>query len=198
MGKKFFLASFDIILFIIISLILDISLYNIYHFSTSLLIIIIFQIIIYFISLISYFSKYKLFYNLGVFVTFLMIIVSCYFIYDYNVKFHVISDLVFNNYDYKVYNLYVRKSTTYDEQSELINKKIGVLKDNSDNSCKRLNDYISVSCEVYDNTNAIIDGLSEGEIQGFFVDNLEESSNILMSDYRDLFHTYVMKKRINN
>jgi len=186
MNKKFMLASIDIILFIILSMVLDIFLYTIHGYNIYLFLIIGFQIVIWAISLITYFNKHKLIYNIGVFVTFFVNIISCYFIYNYNNQYDLINGLVFNKYDYIDYYIYVKKGTTYSNLLDLKDKNIGILDDNYDNVYSILKNRIDINSKKYYSFDDLISSLNDADIQAIIVTDLHSNDKLINSDYRKI------------
>lgn len=186
MSKKFMLASIDIILFIILSMALDIFLYTIHGYNIYLFLIIGFQTVIWAISLITYFNKHKLIYNIGVFVTFFVNIISCYFIYNYNNQYDLINGLVFNKYDYIDYYIYVKKGTTYSNLLDLKEKNIGILDDNYDNVYSILKNRIDINSKKYYSFDDLISSLNDADIQAIIVTDLHSNDKLINSDYRKI------------
>ena len=177
MNKKFILASIDIILFVILSIILDYFIYSVYY-SDLLISILIIQIIILLISLFGYFNKNKYIYNIIVFLTFMCNIVSCYYIYNINNKYNIFEDIIYNRYS--------KKNTTYNDINKLSGKKVGILVNNYDNACMILKDNVNVECVLYYSMDDMFEDLRMGEIQGFFIDEFDDSMNIMESNYKKL------------
>ncbi len=186
MNMKFMLASIDIILFIILSMVLDIFLYTIYGYNIYLFLIIGIQIIIWILSLITYFNKHRFIYNIGVFITFFVNIISCYYIYNYNNQYDLINGLVFNKYEYIDYYIYVKKGTTYSNLSDLKDKNIGILDDNYDNVYSSLKYKIDINSKKYYSFDDLINSLNDADIQAIIVTDLHSSDNLINSDYRKI------------
>ncbi len=187
MNKKFVLASIDILLYIVLSMILDIFMYTLYGYNLYLFIFIGIQVLIWLLSIISYFSKHSIIYNIGIFIVFLVNIVSIYYIYNYNRDYSLIDAIVFNKYEYKDYYLYVKKGTTYSSYKDLLDKNIGFMDENYDNVCKELSNKININCKKYYIFEDLMKELNDADIQGVVVTNLHSESNLINSDYRKIY-----------
>ena len=185
MNKKFILASIDIILFMILSIVLDFFIYKVYY-SDLLIGVIIGQFVLLLISLFTYFNKKTIIYNIGIFLTFMINIISVFYIYNIDNKYDLFEGIIYNKYEYKEYTLYSKKNTTYNEMSKLSGKKVGVMVNNYDNACNVLKDNIDVECILYYSMEDMFDALKMGEIQGFFIDDFDDSMDIIESNYKYL------------
>ncbi|MBR6949984.1 MAG: hypothetical protein IKH54_07365 [Bacilli bacterium] len=185
MNKKFILASIDIILFMILSIVLDFFIYKVYY-SDLLIGVIIGQFILLLISLFTYFNKKTIIYNIGIFLTFMINIISVFYIYNIDNKYDLFEGIIYNKYEYKEYTLYSKKNTTYNEMSKLSGKKVGVMVNNYDNACNVLKDNIDVECILYYSMEDMFEALKMGEIQGFFIDEFDDSMDIIESNYKYL------------
>ncbi len=171
MTKKYILASINIYVLIITSLIYLIGLItiNLYPTKTNIFITIILATITT-ITLACYFNKNKNIYNLGIFITILFNAITIYNIVDLNIKYDYIHNLVAHEYKYDSYNIYVaRDNYYYNEIEKLNNKSIGTLKENSNNICSYLNSSIKVTCKYYDTLKELYNGLNNYEIQAIIV-----------------------------
>ena len=185
MNKKFILASIDIILFMILSIVLDFFIYKVYY-SDLLIGVIIGQFILLLISLFTYFNKKTIIYNIGIFLTFMINIISVFYIYNIDNKYDLFEGIIYNKYEYKEYTLYSKKNTTHNEMSKLSGKKVGVMVNNYDNACNVLKDNIDVECILYYSMEDMFEALKMGEIQGFFIDEFDDSMDIIESNYKYL------------
>ncbi len=171
MTKKYILASINIYVLIITSLIYLVGLLtiNLYPTYTNILITIILATITT-ITLICYFNKNKNIYNLGILLTILFNAITIYNIVDLNIKYDYIHNLIAKEYKYDSYNIYVaRDNYYYSELEKLNNKSIGTLKDNSNNICTYLNTSIKVTCKNYNTLEELYNSLSNYEIQAIII-----------------------------
>lgn len=172
MTKKYIMSSLNIyILFINITLYL-IGLYFINLYPTKNTIIIsIALIIILFISTISYYNKKNIIYNSGIFITFLTNIILINNIININQNYDYLNNLITNKYEYKDYSLYIqKKNQIYIDISKLESKKIGILTENYENTCKIINNKINVECLKYNDITDLENSLQSGEIQAFIIE----------------------------
>ena len=102
--------------------------------KTGIMIITISTIIISIILAYSYLSKSKTKYNIGQFIAITLNIILIFSIYNINKDYKYIENTFSNNYNYLKNNVYVLKSTKYKSSNQLSNKKIGILKNNSNNT----------------------------------------------------------------
>ena len=102
--------------------------------KTGIMIITISTIIISIILAYSYLSKSKIKYNIGQFIAITLNIILIFSIYNINKDYKYIENTFSNNYNYLKNNVYVLKSTKYKSSNQLSNKKIGILKNNSNNT----------------------------------------------------------------
>ena len=126
MIKKYILASLNIYLLIITSLIYIIGLITINIYPTSINYIVTISLAIATtITLICYLNKKKSIYNLGVILTFIFNTITIYNIIELNTNYEYLNNIVTNKYEYKKYDVYVqKKNTKYNEIEKLNNKKI--------------------------------------------------------------------------
>lgn len=189
MNKKFILASFNILLFVIVSILTDISLYMI-HYNMFIFIIVI-QVLLFILSIISYFSRKIFIYNIGVFILFVVNVIGCYYLVYLEDSFSSVSNIITSKYEYKEYHLYVLKSTKYHDILDLESKNIGIISNNYEYNCEVLNNTISIRCSSYDELYAMVDDLNTGNIQGIFHPDDFDKLDVISSDYRDIYHITV-------
>lgn len=172
MTKKYIMSSLNIYtLFFNITLYL-IGLYfiNLYPTKNTIIISIV-LIITLFISTISYYNKKNIIYNSGIFITFLTNIILINNIININQNYDYLNNLITNKYEYKDYSLYIqKKNQIYIDISKLESKKIGILTENYENTCKIINNKISVECLKYNDITALEKSLQSGEIQAFIIE----------------------------
>lgn len=177
MIKKYILASLNIYLLIITSLIYILGLItiNIYPTSTNYIVTILLAIATT-VTLVCYLNKKKSIYNLGIILTFIFNTITIYNIIELNTNYEYLNNIVTNKYEYKTYDVYVqKKNTKYNEIEKLSNKKIGMLKDNSTNICLLLNKKIEIECKYYDNLEELQNAIQNGEIQSFILSDNQKS-----------------------
>lgn len=172
MTKKYIMSSLNIyILFINIILYLT-GLYVVNLYSTKNIIIISIGLIItLFISIISYYNKKNIIYNSGIFITFLTNIILINNIISINQNYDYLNNLITNKYEYKDYSLYIqKKNQIYKDITKLENKKIGILTENYENTCKIMNKNVKVKCLKYNDISDLESSLQSGEIQAFIIE----------------------------
>ncbi len=180
MDKKYVLAAINIHLYAILSTLLIIGTFSINTLNLKENIgFIIFLASILVTITISYFTKNKVFYNIGVFVTFLLNIILLFNIQNYNYEYNFLENIFNNKYKYNTYNVYVKKTTTaYSNIQKLDGKKVGMLSNNVKNINNHLNRKISFEYKEYDTLDEIISAIENGEIQCFIIEGtLDEYEN---------------------
>lgn len=179
MNKKFILSTISIYLsifsFILLLIgIITTQIINKFLFITTITI----SSIAILITIITYFSKSKNIYNIGVFISLILNIIFIYNINILNQKYSYILNFFNKEYKYTPYNVYVQKKTPiYSNISKLNNKKIGTLNKNSENIAIYLNDYVNIELKTYNSIDEIINAIENGEIQSFIIDE---------KDYKDI------------
>lgn len=179
MNKKFILSTISIYLsifsFILLLIgIITTQIINKFLFITTITI----SSIAILITIITYFSKSKNIYNIGVFISLILNIIFIYNINILNQKYSYILNFFNKEYKYTSYNVYVQKKTPiYSNISKLNNKKIGTLNKNSENIAIYLNDYVNIELKTYTSIDEIINAIENGEIQSFIIDE---------KDYKDI------------
>lgn len=179
MNKKFILSTISIYLsifsFILLLIgIITTQIINKFLFITTITI----SSIAILITIITYFSKSKNIYNIGVFISLILNIIFIYNINILNQKYSYILNFFNKEYKYTSYNVYVQKKTPiYSNISKLNNKKIGTLNKNSENIAIYLNDYVNIELKTYNSIDEIINAIENGEIQSFIIDE---------KDYKDI------------
>lgn len=184
MNKKYFLASLNIALLILLFLIFIIGLYQIKYISNfKSITLTCFMISIIILSIYLYLNKNIKLYNIGIFITFLLNVTLCYSIYDLNQKYDYISNIIEKKYQYNTYNVYVqKKNVIYSDIEKLNGKKIGTLS-NTQNISLLLNSKIKIECKKYNNVDELIYAIENGEIQSIILTNsqynlLQEETDI--------------------
>lgn len=171
MIKKYILASLNIYVLIITSLIYIVGLItiNLYPTKTNIIISIILAILTT-ITISCYLNKNIKIYNIGIITTFIFNAITLFNIYDLNIKYEYINNIATNEYKYIEYDVYVlKKNTKYDKINKLENKNIGMLNDNSKNVCELINKETNIKCNKYDSLEKIAEAIDQGEIQSFIL-----------------------------
>lgn len=171
MTKKYVLASISINLTIILSIFLIIGVFKIELLSNiKIIFTLLFLILLVIFSIISYLSKNKNIYNIGIFVNLIINIILIYNTVNLNIKYDYILNLFNKEYKYITYNVYVQKRTPiYNNLNKLENQKIGMLSKNQDNIKNYLDKIISIEYISYQNTDEIANAIDNGEIQCFIL-----------------------------
>lgn len=194
MIKKYTLASLSINLTILSSILLIIGLFKVglLPINKTIYIAIILLIII-FLSIVSYLSKNKNIYNLGIFLTFIINIILIYNIVNINSKYNYITNIFNNEYKYVTYNIYVQKRTPiYSKIEKLDGQKIGMLNKNEENVKQYLNNIISIDYISYETPEEIAKAIDNGEIQCFILtdndyDSIDEEKTNIKHRVRKIY-----------
>lgn len=183
MIKKYILASINIYILIITSLIymigiITINLYPTHNFYITLILATLTTI-----TILCYLNKKNQIYNTGIILTIIFNVITIYNINDLNQKYSYIDNIMSQKYEYNTYNIYVqKKNPKYNKLDKLNNKKIGMLKNNSENICNLLNKEITITCYYYNKLEDLASSLESGEIQSIILSTYQteqlEKSNI--------------------
>lgn len=172
MTKKYIMSSLNtyILLFNIILFLISIHSINLFIFQKDIIIETTLVLIL-LISIISYFNKKHIIYNIGVFITILTNVILISNIYNINNNYEVLNNLITNKYEYKDYSIYIqKKNPIYNNISNLKNKKIGILSSNYENTCQMVTKTIPINCVKYNNINELEESLQNGKIQAFIIE----------------------------
>lgn len=202
MKKKYILASINICLMIILSMlfIYGIIKINLYSLPKSILIIIS-LIIIPFFSIIAFLSKRKDIYNTGIFLTFLLNVILMHNVTNLNMTYNYITNSVTHKYRYTTYDVYVQKKTTiYSDIEKLNGKKIGMLTQNNQNISSYLKNIIDLECISYANIEDLTSAIENGEVQSFILTKEEyqiiEEKDLEIKDKVRIIYTSKIKETI--
>ena len=141
----------------------------------------------------TYLSKKEIKYNIGQFIAISINIILIFSIYNLNKNYNYIENIFSNNYHYLNNNIYVLKSTKYKSSNQLSNKKIGILKSNSNNSIPIIENSIeNIEIVEYSDKNTMIEALYNGEVQSILLNenetkNLKNNSNKIIKDTRTIY-----------
>ncbi len=198
MTKKYILGAINLSIFIALVLLLSIGLISIKLLTKPETIVVISSLLILSVILISlYFTKNHKKYNIGVFLALLLNIIMFYQVFNLNITYSYLSNIVNKKYEYVTYNLYVQKAnTTYNTIAKLENKKIGILKANKDNIKSIINKEVKIEYVEYNNIEEIANGIKNGEIQAFIIDREskeELNNNEISSKIRSIYENRVKK-----
>lgn len=161
--------------------------------KTGITIITISTIIISIILANTYLSKNKIKYNIGQFIAMTLNIVLVFSIYNINKDYKYIENTFNNDYNYLNNNVYVLKSTKYKSSNQLSNKKMGILKNNSDNTTPIITKNIKdIELVEYQDKNTMIEALYNGEVQSILLNEnetkiLKNNSNKIIKDTRTIY-----------
>lgn len=161
--------------------------------KTGIMIITISTIIISIILAYTYLSKNKTKYNIGQFIAITLNIVLVFSIYNINKDYKYIENTFNNDYNYLNNNVYVLKSTKYKSSNQLSNKKMGILKNNSDNTTPIITKNIKdIELVEYQDKNTMIEALYNGEVQSILLNEnetkiLKNNSNKIIKDTRTIY-----------
>lgn len=202
MNKKYIIESINIYLLIIqiVTLLIGIITTQIVSIYKAVLSGLLIALIIT-STIICYFTKKKVIYNIGVLLTILCNIIFFFFIIEINSKYDYIDNIKYNKYTYEIYNVYVQKrNPIYNEISKLENKKIGMLKENNNNIKERLASEISIKYKVYNNINELEKAIQNGEIQAFIIkeaiyNNIKEEGINLKDLTRSIYRTKIKTEK---
>ena len=171
MKKKYIMASFSIILSIILSIYLligSINLKIIFPSKTILFSIIVLITIIF--NIIAYFSRNYKIYNAGIFISFILNITLLYTLYMFNYNYNFFKESLNQNYQYTTYSIYVQKTNPkYSSIDKLVGKSIGLLNENKINIEDHLNKKVTLQYKTYNSFEELEIAIEKGEIQGFIL-----------------------------
>lgn len=168
---------------------------------SNIILITIITLVVSILLAITYLSKNKNKYNIGQFIAIFINIILVFCIYTINKDYNYIQNIFSNDYNYYNNNVYVLKSTKYKSSNQLSSKKIGILKNNSDNSTPIITKSIkNIEIVEYDDKNTMIEALYNGEVQSILLNEnetkiLKNNSNKIIKDTRTIYEIKIKSEQ---
>ena len=120
-----------------------------------------------------------------------------YQVFNLNITYSYLTNIVNKKYEYVTYNVYVKKANTiYNNIAKLENKKIGILKTNKENIKNTINKEVRIEYVEYNNVDEIANGIKNGEIQAFIIDTSakeELNNNEISSKIRSIYENKIKR-----
>lgn len=187
MKTKYILGSLSITLSLILNIILILILSYLKITKTIYIAtLIILTIIVTTILIKLYLNKKQIKYNIGIFLSIFLCIISIYTLYEIEEKYDYLKVITNKNLTYENYNIYVlKKNTIYNNLAKLENKKIGLLEENNQNIKEYLEDKVNIEYIIYSNFQEISIAIQNGEIQSFILN--EKEYNKLSKEDKEIF-----------
>lgn len=193
MNNKYIQGAINILCIPILTILLIIGIYNIIiNYKLYIILLINITTIITILLCIFYCSKKRTLYNISQYIATSINLILLFNIILLNNNYSYISNLSNNKYIYLNNSMYVLKNTKYRKFDQLASKKIGILKQNSENTVLLMNNILKADYIEYETTNEMISALYDGQIQSIIlntneIETLKLKSNKLLKDARSIY-----------